>query len=147
MLAHAEHVLTFFSACSACFNSDTSSSEASSNSDDSNKLSTIRMTNFRCFDIEPLSFWPSKKLKSKSWSCLHYEGLAASGCVCSTPQRHVLHIDVSKLQRPVLHLDVSTPQRPELHLAQRHVLHIDERVYTTKACAAPGHDYTTEAAL
>jgi hypothetical protein len=57
------------------------------------------------------------------------EACAVSGSVCTTPQRHVLHIDVSTLQRPVLHLDVSTPQRPMLHLdvstLQRHVLHID----------------------
>jgi hypothetical protein len=34
MSTHAEHALTFFSACSACFNSDASSSDTNSSSDD-----------------------------------------------------------------------------------------------------------------
>ncbi len=37
MLAHTEHALTFFSACSACFNSDESSSSDASSSIDANK--------------------------------------------------------------------------------------------------------------
>jgi hypothetical protein len=43
------------------------------------------------------------------------------------------------LQRPVVHLDVSTLQGPKLHLD------LSGLVWTTGACAAPGHIHTTGA--